>query len=106
MSAVPIRYDDGHQGTIPHPGAFGAWYCMNPEAVLPCGLVFAPRSTTAGFRSKGQDLIAADVKAIRLGHPSYVWRRGQDRRLSLIRQHVDLEGRRILDVGCGLGMYV
>jgi SAM-dependent methyltransferase len=51
-------------------------------------------------------LIAADVKAIRLGHPSYVWRRGQDRRLALIRQFVDLEGKRILDVGCGLGMYV
>ncbi len=45
-------------------------------------------------------------KAIALGHPSYVWRRGQDRRLDLIRQYVPLEGRRILDIGCGLGMYV
>lgn len=45
-------------------------------------------------------------KAITLGHPSYVWRRGQDRRLNLIRDHVPLENRRILDVGCGLGMYV
>jgi SAM-dependent methyltransferase len=51
-------------------------------------------------------LIAAEAKAIRLGHPSYVWRRGQDRRMSLIRDHVDLEGKRILDIGCGLGMYV
>src|SRR5215211_1971739 len=49
---------------------------------------------------------AADVKAIRLGHPSYVWRSGQDRRLTQIRQHVALESRRILDIGCGLGMYV
>lgn len=49
---------------------------------------------------------AADVKAIRLGHPSYVWRSGQDRRLSQIRQYVQLENRRILDIGCGLGMYV
>ena len=49
---------------------------------------------------------AADVKAIRLGHPSYVWRSGQDRRLNQIRQYVALEGRRILDIGCGLGMYV
>jgi SAM-dependent methyltransferase len=47
-----------------------------------------------------------EAKAIRLGHPSYVWRSGQDRRLELIRQHVALENRRILDVGCGLGMYV
>jgi len=48
----------------------------------------------------------AEAKAIRLGHPSYVWRRGQDRRLDQIREYVPLEGRRILDVGCGLGMYV
>ena len=47
-----------------------------------------------------------EAKAIRLGHPSYVWRSGQDRRLDLIRQHVPLEDRYILDVGCGLGMYV
>jgi ubiquinone/menaquinone biosynthesis C-methylase UbiE len=45
-------------------------------------------------------------KAIRLGHPSYVWRNGQDRRLNLIRHYVELRGKRILDVGCGLGMYV
>ena len=50
--------------------------------------------------------VQSEVKAIRLGHPSYVWRRGQDRRLDLIREHVPLENRRILDVGCGLGMYV
>ena len=47
-----------------------------------------------------------DAKAIRLGHPSYVWRSGQDRRLTQIRQYVPLENRRILDIGCGLGMYV
>ncbi len=45
-------------------------------------------------------------KAITLGHPSYVWRAGQERRLALIRRYAPLEGRRILDVGCGLGMYV
>ncbi|MBI4786235.1 MAG: methyltransferase domain-containing protein [Chloroflexi bacterium] len=45
-------------------------------------------------------------KAIRLGHPSYVWRFGQDRRLDLIRQYVPLEGARVLDVGCGIGAYV
>lgn len=49
---------------------------------------------------------AADVKAIRLGHPSYIWRSGQDRRLNQIQRYVRLEGRRILDVGCGIGMYV
>jgi SAM-dependent methyltransferase len=45
-------------------------------------------------------------KAIALGHPSYVWRFGQERRLELIRRYAPLEGRRVLDIGCGLGMYV
>ncbi len=45
-------------------------------------------------------------KAIVLGHPSYVWRFGQERRLDLVRRHVPLEGRAILDVGCGVGMYL
>jgi SAM-dependent methyltransferase len=45
-------------------------------------------------------------KAIALGHPSYVWGFGQERRLNLIRRFVVLEGSSILDIGCGLGMYV
>lgn len=56
-------------------------------------------------------------RAIQLGHPSYVWRAGQERRLDLVRRHVSLlkapagsltegsAGPKILDVGCGLGMY-
>jgi SAM-dependent methyltransferase len=48
----------------------------------------------------------ANSKAIALGHPSYVWRFGQERRLDLIRRYADLDARRILDVGCGLGTYV
>lgn len=48
----------------------------------------------------------AEDKTIKLGHPSYVWQFGQDRRLDLIRQYARLEGRRVLDVGCGLGTYV
>jgi SAM-dependent methyltransferase len=48
----------------------------------------------------------ADDKAAVLGHPSYVWRFGQERRLALIDRYAPLRGRRILDVGCGLGLYV
>lgn len=47
-----------------------------------------------------------DLKAISLGHPSYVWRFGQDRRLDLIRRYAGLDGKRILDIGCGLGTYM
>jgi SAM-dependent methyltransferase len=45
-------------------------------------------------------------KAIALGRPSYVWGFGQERRLDLVRRHVPVANRAILDVGCGLGMYV
>ncbi len=48
----------------------------------------------------------ANDKAITLGHPSYVWRAGQERRFAMIRQHASLDGARVLDVGCGLGLYV
>jgi SAM-dependent methyltransferase len=58
-------------------------------------MVTTPRSSAASER--------ADVA---LGNPSFVWRFGQDRRLNLIRQYAPLEGARILDIGCGLGVYV
>jgi SAM-dependent methyltransferase len=45
-------------------------------------------------------------EVVQRGHPSYVWRFGQERRLALIARYAPLEGRRILDVGCGLGTYV
>lgn len=45
-------------------------------------------------------------KAIKLGHPSYVWRYGQDRRLNLIGEFARLKDAKILDIGCGIGAYV
>jgi len=48
----------------------------------------------------------SEDKAIHLGHPSYVWGFGQERRLQMIRRYAPLEERALLDVGCGLGMYV
>jgi SAM-dependent methyltransferase len=45
-------------------------------------------------------------KWIALGHPSYVWRFGQDRRLAMIERYSALNDRWILDVGCGIGTYV
>lgn len=47
-----------------------------------------------------------DEEAARLGHPSYVWRAGQERRLALIRRWAATDGARVLVDGCGLGLYV
>jgi SAM-dependent methyltransferase len=53
----------------------------------------------------GADFRRTADEAAELGHPSYVWRAGQERRLALVHRWVRLEGARILDVGCGVGMY-
>jgi len=44
-------------------------------------------------------------KAATRGHPSYVWRAGQERRFQMVLRWTSLAGRRVLDVGCGVGMY-
>lgn len=44
--------------------------------------------------------------AARLGNPSFVWRSGQERRMSLMERYVSFDGQRVLDLGCGLGEYV
>lgn len=45
-------------------------------------------------------------EAARLGNPSFVWRSGQQRRLAIIERYVALRGKRVLDLGCGVGEYV
>ncbi len=46
-------------------------------------------------------------KAALRGEPSYVWRAGQERRLQMVRAAVPfLASARVLDDGCGLGVYV
>ncbi len=47
----------------------------------------------------------SNEKAAQRGVPSLVWRAGQTRRLQMVKQWVDLSGLRVLDVGCGVGMY-
>lgn len=46
----------------------------------------------------------SDLAALR-GEPSYVWRAGQERRLQMIARWAQLNDARVLDVGCGVGMY-
>jgi SAM-dependent methyltransferase len=55
--------------------------------------------------AKRTGLQTDDKRAIR-GHPSQVWTPGLERRLGLIREHVHLENKRILDAGCGVGAFV
>ncbi len=45
-------------------------------------------------------------EAALLGCPSYLWRFGQERRLTLINRYAPLAAKAILDVGCGLGLWV
>ncbi|HET92111.1 MAG TPA: class I SAM-dependent methyltransferase [Chloroflexi bacterium] len=44
-------------------------------------------------------------KAASRGRPSLVWRAGQERRFQMVRRWAPLTARRVLDVGCGVGMY-
>ena len=50
--------------------------------------------------------IRTAAEAARFGHPSYVWQAGQERRLQLVRQWVNLENAHVLVDGCGIGMYM
>jgi len=53
--------------------------------------------------NSGRDL----DKAARCGEPSYVWRAGQERRLQMVLQAAGERAKgRLLENGCGVGMYV
>lgn len=54
---------------------------------------------------KGTATETTDKRA-ELGHASQIWTRGLERRLQMVREHVTLEGKRILDIGCGVGAFV
>lgn len=47
----------------------------------------------------------ADRRAVR-GVPSLAWHAGQERRFRIVYRHADPSGKRVLDVGCGVGMYL
>lgn len=44
-------------------------------------------------------------KIAKLGKPSLIFGPGQQKRIDLIEKYVDLKGKRILDLGCGIGRY-
>lgn len=46
------------------------------------------------------------IEQTKLGRPSFVWQFGQKRRFNLIKKYLDLRNKRVLDIGCGVGMYL
>lgn len=50
--------------------------------------------------------IMNEPKAATRGNPSYVWRAGQERRLGMLNEAAPLAGKRVLEIGCGIGMYL
>ena len=56
--------------------------------------------------TKSTAIEPTEDKRATLGHPAQIWTRGLERRLEIMRRYVDLEGRRILDIGCGVGAFV
>ncbi len=44
-------------------------------------------------------------RVAQLGKPSLIFGWGQQKRFDLVKRNVELSGKRILDVGCGIGMY-
>ncbi len=51
------------------------------------------------------EVLPSPNKAATRGHPSYVWRVGQERRFQMVCRWAPLAGQAVLDVGCGVGMY-
>jgi SAM-dependent methyltransferase len=45
-------------------------------------------------------------KAAERGNPSFVWRDGQERRLALAQRWAPMTDKRVLEFGCGLGLYL
>lgn len=49
--------------------------------------------------------VVGGEKIAKLGKPSLVFGPGQERRIALVKKYFDLKGKRILDAGCGIGLY-
>jgi len=64
----------------------------------------SPRPETTAHRTA--PLSDEYARGARLGRPSYVWGFGQERRFELMRPHWPAVPSPMLDVGCGVGVYL
>lgn len=53
-----------------------------------------------------QENAEGDFEKIKQGSPSSFWSSGLQRRLELTQKFVDFKGNKVLDVGCGTGMFL
>jgi ubiquinone/menaquinone biosynthesis C-methylase UbiE len=58
------------------------------------------------YQSQSDILKKMPEEDAQLGRPSLGWGEGQKRRLKMVQQVVPLEGKKILDAGCGIGIYL
>lgn len=47
-----------------------------------------------------------DFDTIKMGSPSSFWSYGLNKRLEKVKKIVDFKGKKVLDVGCGIGMFL
>jgi len=45
-------------------------------------------------------------RRVKFGSPSLEWTKGLQRRMDFIKKYVDFKNKKILDVGCGIGMFL
>lgn len=77
-----------------------------PSTEPTTGSPVSPPSPASSVRATSTGAPVGAPDAARLGNPSFVWRSGQDRRVRLMERYVSFSGKRVLDLGCGLGEYV
>jgi SAM-dependent methyltransferase len=110
--ALPLSYAGDHTHfedytVCPEPGQTGGQGVPRRRHRSAFGISLISARICIGNRPVGVTVEpSGDQKWITLGHPSYIWRFGQDRRLALIRRHACFDTRWVLDVGCGIGTYV
>lgn len=49
---------------------------------------------------------AKNMKQVQLGSPSLEWTSGLEHRLKLMQKYIDLKDKKVLDIGCGVGMFL